>query len=121
MTEPRRRLLWPAAITAADQRRHHLARLRGRLHRQRRSIAPDKLTSFRTHHSAQRTGGIMPRIIEIVIAPDGATKVQTKGYQGSDCLQASKFLEEALGVIAAEQKTSEFYQATASQESGVHH
>jgi len=63
----------------------------------------------------------MPRIIEIVIAPDGATKVQTTGYQGNECLQASKFLEETLGMIAEEQKTSEFYQATASQESEVRH
>ena len=31
--------------------------------------------------------------------------MQTKGYAGADCLQASKFLEQALGVVAADSKT----------------
>src|SRR6266850_1284097 len=38
----------------------------------------------------------MARIIEVVVSPTGETTVQTKGYAGSDCLQASRFLEEAL-------------------------
>ncbi len=49
------------------------------------------------------------RIIEIVVSPQGETTVQTKGYSGSDCLHASKFLEEALGAKIADTKTSEFY------------
>ena len=49
-------------------------------------------------------------IIEIVVSPKGETTVQTKGYFGSDCLQASKFLEQALGTTVIDQKTSEFYQ-----------
>jgi hypothetical protein len=51
----------------------------------------------------------MPRIIEIVVSPTGETTVQTKGYTGSDCFQASKFIEEALGVKTADRPTSEFY------------
>jgi hypothetical protein len=35
--------------------------------------------------------------------------VQTKGYAGSNCLAASKFLEDALGVVARDRKTDEFY------------
>lgn len=54
----------------------------------------------------------MPRIIEVLISPTGEATVQTKGYQGADCLQATKFLESALGTVAAEQKTSEFFAAT---------
>jgi hypothetical protein len=50
----------------------------------------------------------MPRIIEVVISPQGEATVQTKGYAGSDCLQASKFLEAALGVVTTDKKTSEF-------------
>ena len=53
----------------------------------------------------------MPRIIEVVVSPQGEAVVQTKGYAGGDCLSASKFLEEALGVVADERKTAEFYQA----------
>jgi hypothetical protein len=57
----------------------------------------------------------MPRIIEVVVSPKGETTVQTKGYAGGDCLQASKFLEQALGVATADQKTNEFYLTTTEQ------
>lgn len=53
----------------------------------------------------------MTKIIEVIVSPTGETSIQTKGYQGSDCIQASKFLEKALGVVATEQKTAEFYQS----------
>lgn len=59
----------------------------------------------------------MSRIIEVVISPQGETTVQTKGYSGSDCLAATKFLEEALGVVGSDRKTSEFYgQTTQNQQ-----
>ena len=53
----------------------------------------------------------MARIIEVVISPTGETTVQTKGYTGPDCLQASKFLEQALGVTTTERKTAEYHQS----------
>jgi hypothetical protein len=53
----------------------------------------------------------MPRLIEVIVSPRGETTVQTKGYVGSDCLQASKFLEEALGAVRSERRTTEFYQS----------
>jgi Protein of unknown function (DUF2997) len=34
----------------------------------------------------------------------GQVTAQTRGYAGSDCSQASKFLEQALGVTTAERK-----------------
>ena len=60
----------------------------------------------------------MPRIIEVTVSPQGETTVQTKGYAGPDCLQASKFLEQSLGVATNDQKTAEFYQ-TARQEQQI--
>jgi hypothetical protein len=60
----------------------------------------------------------MTRIIEVTVSPKGETSIQTKGYAGSDCLQASKFLEQALGVVAKETKTGEFY-ATAQTDQHV--
>ncbi len=57
----------------------------------------------------------MPRIIEVIVSPQGEATVQTKGYAGSDCLQASRFLEQALGVVTAEHKTSEFYQPVSTE------
>ncbi len=53
----------------------------------------------------------MPRIIEVVVSPTGETTVQTKGYAGADCFQASKFLEQALGTKTNDRPTSEFYQS----------
>ena len=58
----------------------------------------------------------MARIIEIIVSPTGNVTVQTKGYAGSDCLTASKFVEQALGVPCNEQKTAEFYQPIAVQQ-----
>ncbi len=52
----------------------------------------------------------MPRMIEVTVSPRGESTVQTKGYAGGDCLQASKFLEQALGIMATDHKTAEFYE-----------
>jgi hypothetical protein len=51
------------------------------------------------------------RIIEVVVSPQGETTVQTKGYVGAECLQASKWLEQALGLTTSDSKTAEFHQA----------
>ena len=58
----------------------------------------------------------MPRIIEVVVSPQGETTIQTKGYAGGACLQASRFVEQALGVATADHKTAEFYQSTATEQ-----
>ena len=58
----------------------------------------------------------MSRIIEVTISPRGVTTVQTKGYTGGDCLQASKFLEQALGVSTSDHKTAEFYQGQQTEQ-----
>ena len=39
----------------------------------------------------------MSRNIEIIVTPDGKTSIQTHGFTGVSCREASKFLEEALG------------------------
>lgn len=49
--------------------------------------------------------------IEITIAPDGAMTVQTKGFVGPSCRDASRFVERALGRQTGEQCTAEFHQA----------
>lgn len=51
----------------------------------------------------------MQRMIEVVVSLTGETTVQTRGYAGTDCIQASRFLEEALGLKTNEKLTSEFY------------
>jgi hypothetical protein len=52
----------------------------------------------------------MPRIIEVTVSPRGEATVQTKGYTGGDCLAASRFLEQTLGIAISDRKTAEFYQ-----------
>ena len=49
------------------------------------------------------------KIIEIVVSPQGETTVQTKGFTGGECRDASKFLEQALGQRTGERLTSEFH------------
>jgi hypothetical protein len=58
----------------------------------------------------------MARLIEVVVSPKGETTVQTKGYAGADCVQASRFLEQALGVTTADRKTAEYHQTNPSQQ-----
>lgn len=58
----------------------------------------------------------MKQTIEIIVTTDGRTSVQTHGYEGSSCRQASRFIEEALGQRAGEYLTSEFYAAQQAQQ-----
>ena len=57
--------------------------------------------------------------IEVVISAKGETTVQTTGYAGPECLEASKWLETAIGTVTAERKTSEFFQLSQSQQQEV--
>ena len=49
------------------------------------------------------------KTIEIIVARDGQTCVETKGFAGADCRQASQFIEQALGHRTGEQLTAEFH------------
>ena len=55
----------------------------------------------------------MSRAIEITVSPTGQTTVQTKGFAGSSCRDASKFIEQALGQQMSETLTAEFHQTAA--------
>jgi hypothetical protein len=59
----------------------------------------------------------MNRIIEVTVSLSGETKIETKGFTGPSCRDASRFIEEALGQRAAEQVTAEFHQASTTQQS----
>ena len=50
------------------------------------------------------------KTIEITVGPKGETSIQTKGFAGAECREASRFLEQALGKCAAETLTAEFHQ-----------
>ena len=50
------------------------------------------------------------KTIEITVSPTGETKVETRGFAGGECREASRFVEQALGARTAEQLTAEFHQ-----------
>ena len=56
------------------------------------------------------------KIIEITVNFIGRTTVETKGFSGSDCLEASRALEQALGVRQGEERTPEFYVRSSTKE-----
>lgn len=56
------------------------------------------------------------KTIEIIIAPSGQSRVETKGFVGSECRQASRFVEQTLGQQTDEQLKAEFHQPTTSQQ-----
>ena len=51
----------------------------------------------------------MSKTIEIIVAPDGQSRVETKGFSRSECQTASQFVEQALGRSTDEQLKPEFY------------
>jgi hypothetical protein len=59
----------------------------------------------------------MNKIIEILVSPKGETTVTTRGFAGSSCREASKFIEKALGQRTDERLTNEFHVQQTQQQS----
>ena len=66
------------------------------------------------HHPGRRC---RLKTIEITVDPKGQSKVETKGFTGGECREASRFVEQALGTRSAETLTAEYHQG---QEVGEH-
>lgn len=60
----------------------------------------------------------MSPVIEVLISPAGETKIETRGFAGSACQQATKALEAALGLKQSETLTAEYHQP-AQQQAGA--
>lgn len=58
----------------------------------------------------------MSKSIEIIVMPDGKSRVETKGFSGGQCREASLFIEKALGQQLDEQMTPEFYASSSQQQ-----
>jgi len=52
----------------------------------------------------------MNRTIEVVVSATGEIKIDAVGFKGADCEQATRFLEEALGVVNQRSKKPEYHQ-----------
>ena len=59
----------------------------------------------------------MKKIIRLIVSPRGETRVETRGFTGPECREASRFLEQALGQVVSEQMTAEFYQGQTTGQS----
>ena len=53
----------------------------------------------------------MNRAIEVIVSPTGEIKIDAVGFKGADCEQATRFLEEALGVVNQRAKKPEYHQS----------
>jgi hypothetical protein len=60
------------------------------------------------------------KTIEIIVNTKGETSVQTKGFTGSSCRDASRFIEQALGQRTGEQLTAEFHQTASAEQTQQH-
>ena len=58
----------------------------------------------------------MTNTIEIIVNAKGETTVQTKGFAGSSCREASRLIEQALGQVQSDKPTAEFYQVAGTTE-----
>ena len=54
------------------------------------------------------------KTIKITVSPTGQTRVETTGFAGGECREASRFVEIALGTRSAETLTAEFHQGQQS-------
>ena len=49
------------------------------------------------------------KTIEVSVSPTGAISIEAEGYNGSGCEEATRFLEEALGLPGKRKRKAEFY------------
>ena len=56
------------------------------------------------------------KVIRVIVGPRGETRVETKGFSGGECREASRFIEQALGRPVGEQLTAEFYQTQSTEQ-----
>ncbi len=61
-----------------------------------------------------RTG--MKKVIRVIVSPTGEARVETRGFAGGECREASRPFEEALGLQTDERLTAEFYQEQPAEE-----
>ncbi len=51
-------------------------------------------------------------VIEVLISPRGETRIETHGFIGAACQEATRGLEAALGLVQSEQLAPAYYQSS---------
>ena len=62
----------------------------------------------------------MAKVIQVVVNPQGETKIETSGFSGSSCQDATRELEKALGATTEESLTGEYYTEMNEQTDELH-
>ena len=57
----------------------------------------------------------MKPTIEVIISPQGEVKIDAIGFKGPDCEKATRFLEQALGVVSNRVKKPEYHRRNTTQ------
>ncbi|MEA3212314.1 MAG: hypothetical protein QOE70_5371 [Chthoniobacter sp.] len=55
------------------------------------------------------------RSIEVTVQPTGEIAIEAVAFKGADCEQATKYLEEALGVVQQRNRKPDYYQRSRQQ------
>lgn len=58
----------------------------------------------------------MSKIFQVTVSPKGETKIETIGFTGSSCQDASRALEAAFGAKTNETLTGDYYATGGEQE-----
>jgi hypothetical protein len=57
----------------------------------------------------------MKSTIEVIVSPAGEIQIDAVGFKGADCEKATRFLEEALGVVNNRVKKPEYHARNTSR------
>jgi hypothetical protein len=56
------------------------------------------------------------KIIRVTISPKGEATIETTGFRGSECRDASWFVKQALGRTVRDTPTAEFFEQQPAQQ-----
>ena len=57
----------------------------------------------------------MKSTIEVIVSPKGEIQIDAVGFKGADCETATRYLEEALGVVSDRVKKPEYHARNSSR------
>jgi acylphosphatase len=57
--------------------------------------------------------------MEITIGKDGEVQIHVQGVDGKSCMELTKDLEEALGVVTTREKTGDYFKKEKVQENRI--
>ena len=57
----------------------------------------------------------MKKTIEVIVSPNEEIQIDAIGFKGADCERATRFLEEAIGVVSNRAKKPEYHASTSTR------